>query len=154
MQRDDDIWDAFAQAVVTIEMPEGPRRLEPRPVGEVGVFPFATPVHIITAHNPAGEPDDPVANERRHRELTEHLVGHRMMATVGSAVDGTMAEPGLGVIGLDDRVAIELGRRFGQLAIYRWTAEALEIVGIDEARRIESGWALVDARARASRTDA
>ena len=144
--RHDDIWHGFADAIVRIGMPEGTHRLEPRPRGDVGEFPFDAPVHIITAHNPAGEHADPADNERRHDELTRLLDGHRTLATVGSAPDGTMAEPGYAILDIDPVEAHGHARRFGQLAIYRWTVEALTIIGIDEPRRHEAGWALVDDR--------
>ena len=59
------------------------------------------------------------------------------------APDGTMAEPGFGVLGLELDAAVELGRRFGQAAIYRWTADALAIVGVDDTRQVEMGWSVV-----------
>ena len=54
-----------------------------------------------------------------------------------------MAEPGFGVLGLELDDAVELGRRFEQAAIYRWTADALAIVGVDDGRRVEMGWSVV-----------
>ena len=57
-----DVWDGFAAAVVRVSLPDGDRRLEPRPPGVVGEYPFDGPVHIITAYNPAGVEADAEAN--------------------------------------------------------------------------------------------
>ena len=138
-----DAWDGFVGAVVRISLPDGDRRLEPRPPGAAGQFPFDGPVHIITAYNPAGVEAEAAANEASHESLAAALRGHSTFATVGSAPDGSMAEPGFGVLGLPLEDAIVFGRRFGQAAVYRWTEEALTIVGVDDPRHVEMGWALV-----------
>lgn len=138
-----DVWDGFAAAVVRVSLPDGDRRLEPRPSGVVGEFPLDGPVHIITAYNPAGVEADAEANEASHAALGAALRSHTTVATVGSAPDGSMAEPGFGVLGLELDDAVELGRRFGQAAIYRWTADALAIVGVDDGCRVEMGWSVV-----------
>jgi hypothetical protein len=147
----DALWDGFAGAVVQISLPTGRFRLEPRPSGSDSEFPFESPVHVITACNPAGVEVDAATNEERHAALADALRRHRTFATVGSAPDGSMAEPGLAVIGLEADEAIELGRRFGQAAIYRWTADALAIVGVGESRTVEMGWSLIRLPRRGSR---
>lgn len=138
-----ELWEAFAGAVVRISLPAGDHRIEPRPSGMTGYFSFAAPVDIITAYNPAGIESDVEANEARHASLATALRSRETFATVGSAPDGSMAEPGIAVVGLEFDEAVELGRRFGQVAIYRWTADALAIVGVDDRRTVEMGWSLV-----------
>ena len=138
----DELWDAFSNAVVRVSMPDGDRRLEPRAHGVVGRFPFSAPAHIITAHNPAGVESDSEANAARHVELELELERWTTLATVGSAPDGSMAEPGFAALDMAESEAISIARRFGQAAIYRWTSEALSIVGVDDVRRRDLGWAL------------
>lgn len=138
----DALWQGFAGAVVHLGLPTGPHRLAPVASGTHGRFPFSSPVHIITAHNPGGVEIDAAANAARHRELHVVLEGQACIDTVGSAVDGSMAEPGFGVLDIELDVAIRLGRRFGQVAIYRWTSESLSIVGVDEQTTVDLGWAL------------
>jgi hypothetical protein len=53
-----------------------------------------------------------------------------------------MAEPGFGVLDMELDVAVQLGRRFGQVAIYRWTRDTLSIVGVDDPSTIDMGWTL------------
>jgi hypothetical protein len=140
---DDDVWDGYSTAVVRLDLDGGALRLEPRPCGEVGKFAFAAPVHIITAYNPEGREADASLNENRHVELLELMSERDIVSTVGSAPDGSFAEPGCAIfdLGLDE--ALALGRLFGQRAIYRWTASALTVVAVGEPRRTEAGWALV-----------
>jgi Protein of unknown function (DUF3293) len=105
-------------------------------------FPFDAAVHIVTAYNPDGRELPAAENEGRDRELAESLRAHPTVRTVGSAPDGTMAEPGFAVHGLDDTAARALGRRFGQLAIYRWSFDALAIVDVATGDERTLGWRL------------
>ncbi len=139
----DDIWDGFTNAVVTIDLPSGRHRIEPRPDGATGDFPFDAAVHIVTPYNPDGVETTAEANQRsldRFLAIVDQLTAH---PTVGSAPDGSMAEPGRAIEGLALPDAIELGRRFGQRAIYRWSADALSVIGVDEDTRHDAGWRLV-----------
>ena len=127
--RDSALGEAFAGAIVSLNGRNGERStLLPAPAGSTGTFEHAGPVHIITAYNPNGVMADAGANEAAHAELTAALAGHSVVASVGSAPDGSFAEPGWAVLDIGLVDAVELGRRFGQVAIYRWTADALRIV--------------------------
>ncbi len=139
---EDEMWDAFAEAIVRIDLTTGPAVLAPEAFVGVGRFPFDAPVHIITAYNPAGVEIDAGSNGRHHLALGHALAAHEVLPTVGSARDGSMAEPGYAVLGLSLDEATELGRQFGQRAIYRWAADALTIVGVGDATERRLGWAL------------
>ena len=142
----DAIWRGFQAAVVHVDLPGGPRRLEPRAPGTVGDFPFrGSVVHIITPYNPDGVLASNATNEQNHGTMAAELPDDLLsFATVGSAPDGSWPEPGFGIVGLTRDEAIVLGRRFGQRAIYEWTAESLTIVGVDEPSSSPTGWALID----------
>lgn len=135
-------WSDFARAVVRIELPTGSYRIEPRDPVELGEFPLDAPVHIVTAYNPAGLVADDADNRRRHDELRRAVSGRVTYPTVGSAPDGSLAEPGRAIAGLDLAAALELGRRFGQRAIYEWSPDGLRIVGVDEPLTRSMGWVL------------
>jgi hypothetical protein len=140
---DDAMWDGFAGAVVRVELPDGTAAiLAPRPSGDVGRFPFESAVHIVTAYNPAGIEIDGAANADGHRRLEVETAALDTFATVGSAPDGSMPEPGVGLVSVTTEHAIALGRAFGQRAIYRWTPDALVIVGVDEPQQRALGWSL------------
>ncbi len=135
------MWDGFAEAVVRIEMPAGPVILAPRQEG-VGEFPLDAPVHIITAYNPAGVRADETSNHERHRELGRRVARYDVLPTVGSDPGGSMPEPGYALLDVPLETAVEIGREFGQRAIYRWTDDALSIIGVDEPVELRLGWVL------------
>ena len=135
------MWDGFGQAIVRVELTDGPVILVPRGEG-VGEFPFHAPVHIITAYNPAGIQADETTNRERHRELERRLARYDVLPTVGSDPDGSIAEPGYAVLGVSLDTAVEIGREFVQRAIYRWTHDSLSIIGVDEPIQLHFGWSL------------
>ncbi len=140
------MWEGFAGAVVRVELSTGGVVLEPRPPGDVGVFPFAAPVHIVTAYNPAGFEIDEETNRTRHLALGMAVTGRATIPTVGSAPDGSMPEPGFALLEVSLSYALDLARDFGQRAIYQWTSDALHIVGVDEQHRRRLGWSLSEHR--------
>lgn len=135
------MWDGFAEAVVRIEMPAGPVILAPRENG-VDEFPLGAPVHIITAYNPAGVRADETANRARHRELERRVARYNALPTLGSDPGGSMPEPGYALLDVSLDTAVEIGREFGQRAIYRWTDDSLTIIGVDEPVELRLGWLL------------
>ena len=135
-------------AKIVLELVTGRALLAPASPGDVGVFPFPAPVHIITAYNPAGVEIDDETNVARHGLLGAAVAGFEVIASVGSAPDGTMAEPGFALLGVPFRQALDLARQFGQRAFYRWTPQALGIVGVDEPVRRHLGWTLTEAPSR------
>lgn len=140
--------DSYAGAVVTIDFGDRLCRLEPRLQGVVlGTFPFTAGCHIITANNPLGVPISEHENAVAHRALLEWASAgdFETHPTVGSAPDGSIPEPGLLVLGLSRLEAVEVGIRFGQSAIYEWSAMELRIVGALEPGELVFGWSLAEA---------
>lgn len=140
----EDLWSAFAKAIVRVELPFGTRVLRPMEGLVSQVFPFASPVHIVTAFNPNGIVATDDANWAAHQQLVRAVIDYRSVQTVGSAEDGKFPEPGLAIEGLDLASALELGEQFGQVAIYRWTALALTICGVGEPVELALPWRLDD----------
>ena len=136
------MWAGFAKAIVRLDLAEGPRTLRPKDSGDIGQFPYKQPVHIITAYNPAGLETNEAENEDRHRALAAALQHQTWVPSVGSAPDGSFAEPGCAVLDLGVDDALRLGREFGQRAIYQWTPNSLQIIGVDEPVTLSLGWAL------------
>ena len=106
-----------------------------------GVFPFDGPVHVLTAHNPGAEVMDRAENKRRQATLVDDLPGdvRRWYAEAG-AMDGSHTEVSVVVRGLSDEAALELAGRYGQDAIFRWTAEAWSILSCDGGPPVHLGW--------------
>ena len=119
--------------------------LRPRPPGVVaGDFPFAEPVHVVTAHNPGAARPGPAENRARQARLEADLDrrGLRHWRTVGGAEDGGHAEDGALVVGLGDDAARALGAAWGQDAVFAWSATAWTVLACDDGPSVELGWEL------------
>ncbi|MFC5136958.1 DUF3293 domain-containing protein [Actinomycetospora rhizophila] len=119
--------------------------LRPRPAGQVvGAFPFEAPVHVVTAHNPGAERPGAAENAARQARLEEDLdaQGVRWRRTVAGAEDGSHAEEGALVVGLDDTAACALGAAWGQDAVFRWSSSAWTVLACDGSPSVDLGWEL------------
>ncbi|WP_433784454.1 DUF3293 domain-containing protein [Actinomycetospora sp. CA-101289] len=117
--------------------------LRPAPPGEVeGAFPFDGTVHVVTAHNPGPERLPEQENAARQARLEAELDarGLRHWATVAGAEDGSHAEAGALVVGLDDDGARALGAAWGQDAVFRWSRSAWSVLACDDAEPVDLGW--------------
>lgn len=137
-----EMWDGFFRAIVRLELPNGPWVLHPADPSDTGDFPFSGPVHIITAYNPGGGATAESENQAATRELERTVRQFDPFPTVGSAPDGSFAEPGFGLVGISHEEALALGTRFGQAAIYCWTAQHLAVCGVGPEEEHRMGWRL------------
>jgi hypothetical protein len=106
--------DLFKQAVF---------RGEPLPAD------WPTDFAIITAYDPEGRATSPEANVAADAMLKAELqaAGFRLHRITGGSADGVHLEPGCGVtVGLPG--AVELGRRYRQVAVFYVRAGALTLV--------------------------
>ena len=90
----------------------------------------------LTAWNPSSSQVDDEINVAADRELADVLceAGVTIERCIGSHPDGSWREEGWAAVGLTRAMALEIGRRFGQDAIYEATAEGLWIVWCDSGR--------------------
>ncbi|WP_037626879.1 DUF3293 domain-containing protein [Streptomyces aureus] len=139
-------WDLYRAAVVDIRFQDRTVHVEPRSPGTAeGPFPEpaeGATVHVITAWNPRGRTASPDANARAHRLLLVE-VRHRGLTSwlaEGGDVRGTHHEESVAVVGLGDTAARELGRRFGQDAVFAWTSDAWRVLACDDDAASVSGW--------------
>jgi hypothetical protein len=97
-------------------------------------------LHVITAFNPLSEPRPLEENQAANRELERILVqaGKTHRPAVNRAPDGDWEEPGFAVEGLSREEARELGRRFGQHAVFEIEENELRIVACFEERVLGS----------------
>ncbi|MFI8857503.1 DUF3293 domain-containing protein [Streptomyces prasinus] len=141
-------WDLYRAAVVDIRFGDRAVRVSPRPRGTVGGF-FPVPagggatVHVITAWNPRGRTASNDANARaQHLLLNEvRLRGLTWWPAEGGDACGTHREESVAVVGLSDTAARDLGRRFGQDAVFAWTPDAWRVLACDTGAVAVSGWA-------------
>ncbi|MBK6856851.1 MAG: DUF3293 domain-containing protein [Microthrixaceae bacterium] len=129
----DDIWAAYADTRVTIHLPEGSIVVTPTDGGD-GTLDETW--HVITAHNPESVQLSDEENQRRHDELVEALIaaGRVVVPAAGQGLDGRWpAEESVAVRGIDTAAAVELGRQFGQLAIFRAGPDRIFVIDCHDA---------------------
>ena len=122
--RDDAIWDTWSESVITIHFDDGH---EVR--AGSGPLPWTGVTHVVTAWNPGetrSRGENLVANEHLRDVLDSRGLAHRL--AVGSSPDGTWSEDGFAVTGLSRADATQLGRDFGQMAIYEIDGSTVVIV--------------------------
>jgi hypothetical protein len=119
--------EAYRNTIVTIDVDGDTLVIDP--LEAPYVLPWVEPVYVITAWNP-GMTLDEEENRRRNDELRAVLddLGHDVIDAVGRSRDGRWAEPSFAIIGLDRDAALDLGRRFGQVAIFELTTKSLEVL--------------------------
>jgi hypothetical protein len=84
---------------------------------------------VITAWNPDGVVSDAAANRIADHNLAAELDKRslRRFRVFGGSPDGSHVEPGWGVV-CAPAVALELGRSFGQLAVFSFSGENIDLV--------------------------
>lgn len=87
--------------------------------------------HVVTAHNPGSVQLSDDENRQRHDELLATLKssGYSTAAASGQGLDGNWPpETSVAIRDIDTATAIEFGRRFGQLAIFRLGHDHIEVL--------------------------
>jgi hypothetical protein len=101
---------------------------------------WPTDFAIITAYDPDGLPTSPELNLAADAALEADLraAGYRLHRITGGSADGVHLEPGWGVpIGLPG--AVELGRRYRQVAVFYVRAGALTLVDCEDGSAEDLG---------------
>lgn len=113
-------FDLYRTMDVTIETPAGPVTAAydaATPPELAGLL----PLHVLTAWNPLSVDTDEVWNAAATERLASAIAatGGTTFACAGAGRDGKHEpEEGFAVTGIDRRTAVDLGRRFGQQAIF------------------------------------
>ncbi|WP_217568123.1 DUF3293 domain-containing protein [Streptomyces sp. GbtcB7] len=140
-------WELYRHAVVDIHFHDRTVRVEPRSPGTAeGSFPEPagnTALHVITAWNPRGHTASAEYNAHAQSLLIDELNRQRLTwwPAAGGDARGTHVEESVAVTGMSDSAARELGRRFGQDAIFTWTPDAWRVSSCDGDTAAVSGWA-------------
>lgn len=97
---------------------------------------LGAPVWLVTGWNPGGTETEAAANEAANLELRQALAaaGISFHEAVGADVGSSWREPGYCLWGIERDVAVELGRRFGQLAVYEIDASGVSAVWCESMR--------------------
>jgi hypothetical protein len=88
-------------------------------------------LHVITAWNPGDERPSSEINELRNEQLRAEISarGLEALEALGSDPDSQHAEKSWAVVGLTDDAAIELGRKYGQVAVFFITRARQWVLG-------------------------
>ena len=88
-------------------------------------------IHVITAWNPGDERPGNEINEARNEQLRADIsaMGLKALAALGSDPSSSHAEKSWAVVGMTDAAAIELGRKYGQVATFRISQSLQSVVG-------------------------
>ena len=138
-------WPFYHQAVVDIRLGNRTLRVTPCPSGTAtGSFPEPSgrTIHVITACNPGGSTAPAEDNDRAQGMLTDELVRRHVSwwpATGGDAA-GVHVEQSAAVVGMSDTEAREVGRRFGQDAVFAWTLNSWRLLSCSSEATSVYGW--------------
>jgi Protein of unknown function (DUF3293) len=139
-------WDSYEAAIVEIVLGAGRIRLEPRPRGSVeGGFPFPEndSVFVVTAFNPRHATHLTAGQNRARQDDLEHELagrGSQWLRAWGGNAEWTHVEDSAAILDMTERDALDLGWRFGQDAIFAWTAAAWTLLPCDDRPRTVMGW--------------
>lgn len=128
---DDSIWSAYANTLVTIEMPDGRLVVIPGYDGDDGDAMLDELWHVITARNPASVMLSTDEDQRRHEELLRVLreTWCTVVPAFGQVLDRKWPpEESAAVRDIGTADAAEVGRRFGQLGIFRVGPDRIDVI--------------------------
>jgi hypothetical protein len=138
-------WDAYATAVVRIEVPAGAIWLKPAAETRTdGQYPDpdGRPIYVITAHNPAGRLASDEANAAAQARLESQLRqrGLTWWPAAGGDPHWAHVEASAALIGIPEAAAIALGAEFKQDAIFAFSPADRRIVSCTDSRVVTTGW--------------
>jgi hypothetical protein len=88
-------------------------------------------IHVVTAWNPGDERPSGEINESRNEQLRLDIteLGFDVLEALGSDPNSIHSEKSWAMIGLTDEVAIELGKKYGQVAVFRISETQQSVLG-------------------------
>ena len=97
---------------------------------------------VITAWNPESRQVSQIENSNAHEQLLADIrvAGFTALPAVGLSRDRAWSEESAFIIDATRDWAIGAGERFAQNAVFRWTPQALEVVGVLTPGHSEHPW--------------
>ena len=140
-------WDEYTRAVVRIDLADGAVQVAPAQPGlSNGKFPdvLNEVVYVVTGFNAGGRISPLSVNRDANAALESRLKADRVvyLSAAGGDPDWESSEASFALIGVNEEYAKELGREFGQDAIFEWTAGEFSVLACDSARRSSVGWTM------------
>ena len=129
------LWTSFGEALIRIRMhdvDDPDDEVVLRVGGPVPDLEWDALAHVVTAWNP-GRAASADANEAANLLLGAVLAdtGLEVRAATGESADGSWVEESFAIVGLTRAQAVQIGRDFGQLAIFEIDHEAVHLVSCD-----------------------
>lgn len=128
-------WQRYLETIIAIEASPG-RWTDINGPNAADRLPLPEPIYVITASDPGGQHAGREANDDANADLAGELwaTGATLARAVGRSPDGSHSEDSVAASPLSRQEAKELGRRYGQDAIYEVTAEAVLLLSCDTDR--------------------
>jgi len=88
-------------------------------------------IHVINGWNPGDERPGSEVNDARNEQLHADIsaLGFDALAALGSDPNSSHFEKSWAVVGLTDNAAVELGKKYGQVAVFRITESRQSVLG-------------------------
>lgn len=143
------LWSAYLDTIIEFTDPTGVRwRLRSRAADESGadVVPEFLgrdfEVWVITAWNPESRQVSEIQNRNAHEQLLTEIRADGLAAlpAVGLSRDRAWFEESAFIVDATRDWALGAGERFAQNAVFRWTPQALEVVGVLTPGHSERPW--------------
>ena len=130
---DADFHDAWLSTRILVRYDGRTQDLDAGSSLPIGAPMLAPTLAILTACDPHGRPTSAPANRAANRALRAALEvrGLRWHPASGRARDGGHVEPGFAIPGLSARAAEDLGRAWGQLAVFWATDDEVLVLMCD-----------------------
>lgn len=140
-----DLWAAYLATVIDVSLPDGKNGvIEQVPEQSPQEWPFDEPAAwVLTACNPRSVSLAPEINAERHQQMGRGIAALGLVAlpNIGyDPADPTWSEVGYTIVGADERTVIELAREWEQNAVFHWSPEAFELIGVLLDGRDLHGW--------------
>lgn len=139
----------YADAVVRVHLPSGLMLLaqtdEASPRGSFPAEAASQPISIITAHNPGGQPFLTSQNRSFHARLLERLAQEGVMywPAAGGDQGWSHMQESVAIAGIDPARACEIGREFGQDAIFVWGPSDWRIMSCTDGTTLRRSWVVL-----------
>ncbi len=88
-------------------------------------------IHVITAWNPGDERPGDAINDSQNEQLRLDILalGFECFEALGSDPNSTHVEKSWAIVGMGDNVAVELGKKYHQVAVFRISQSRQSVLG-------------------------
>jgi len=133
VEEGEQMWEVFLQTSIALDGPAG--RVVLAGEDAVADLPMSPPLHVLTGWNPGARPRSVAENERWNQQLRERLQAAGTATQTALGWLGSWSEASFVVSGLSIADAVQLARKFGQVAIFEITQDELRVIDCTNGQR-------------------